>query len=61
MKIRNVRLEKAKILPRGEPLRIDRIANLCGYSSLSSFSNFLRAETGLSPPLGGSGARGDYA
>lgn len=47
--IRNVRLEKAKILIRGEPLRIDRIANLCGYSSLSSFSNFIRAETGLPP------------
>ena len=27
----------------------DRIAGLCGYSSLASFSNFIRAETGLSP------------
>ena len=47
--IRNVRLEKAKILLKEERLRIDRIAGMCGYKSLSSFSNFIRAETGQSP------------
>ena len=47
--IRNVRLETAKKLLRGERLRLDRVADLCGYKSLPSFSNFFRAETGRSP------------
>ena len=47
--IRNVRLETAKKLLRGERLRLDRVADLCGYKSLPSFSNFFRAETGQSP------------
>lgn len=47
--IRTVRLETAKKLLRGERLRLDRVADLCGYKSLPSFSNFFRAETGQSP------------
>ena len=47
--IRQVRLETAKRLLRNPRLRMDFIANSCGYGSSSAFSIFFRAETGQSP------------
>ncbi len=47
--IRRVRLEAAKELLKNGTADISFIANRCGYRSLSAFSMFFRAETGLSP------------
>ena len=47
--IRRVRLARAKVLLSDNTLAIDYVARRCGYSHVSSFSNFFRAETGQSP------------
>ena len=47
--IRRVRLEAAKELLKEGTADISAIASRCGYSSLSAFSMFFRAETGKSP------------
>ena len=47
--IRAVRLAKAKELLSGPPLKLDAVANFCGYKSAAAFSIFFKAETGLSP------------
>lgn len=47
--IRAVRLAKAKMLLAGPPMKLEALANFCGYKSAVAFSIFFKAETGLSP------------
>ena len=47
--IREVRLEKAKAMLKSGEMRLDAIANACGYNSTAVFSAFFKAETNLSP------------
>ena len=47
--IRDVRLEKAMTLLSTSRMRIDAVANACGYKSTAVFSAFFKSETGLSP------------
>ena len=47
--IRAIRLDKAKELLSGPPLKLEAIANFCGYKSAVAFSLFFKAETGKSP------------
>ena len=47
--IRGVRLARAKELLSGPPLKLEAVANFCGYKSAVAFSIFFKAETGLSP------------
>lgn len=46
--IRAVRLEKANLLLQTD-LKLDAIANFCGYKSAAAFSVFYKAETGRTP------------
>ena len=46
--IRAVRLEKANLLLQTD-LKLDAIANFCGYKSEAAFSVFYKAETGRTP------------
>ena len=50
--IRAVRLEKANQLLRQTNLKLDAIANFCGYKSAAAFSVFYKAETGRTPREG---------
>ena len=47
--IRDVRLEKAKALLSSSHMRLDAVANACGYKSTAVFSAFFKSETGRSP------------
>ena len=47
--IRAVRLAQAKELLSGPPLKLEAVANFCGYKSAVAFSIFFKAETGVSP------------
>ena len=47
--IREVRLEKAKVLLSVGHTRLDAVANACGYKSSAVFSAFFKSETGFSP------------
>ena len=47
--IREVRLEKAKALLASSHMRLDIVANACGYKSTAVFSAFFKSETGHSP------------
>ena len=47
--IRSVRLAKAKELLSGPPMKLDALANFCGYRSAVAFSIFFKAETGVTP------------
>ena len=47
--IRGIRLAKAKELLVGPPMKLDAIANFCGYKSAVAFSIFFKAETGVTP------------
>ena len=47
--IRAARLDKAKELLSGPPMKLDALANFCGYKSAVAFSIFFKAETGVSP------------
>ena len=47
--IRSVRLAKAKELLSGPPMKLDAIANFCGYRSAVAFSIFFKSETGVTP------------
>ena len=47
--IRAVRLDKAKELLAGPPMKLDALANFCGYRSAIAFSIFFKAETGVTP------------
>ena len=47
--IRGVRLAKAKELLSGPPLKLEAVANFCGYKSAVAFSIFFKAETGITP------------
>lgn len=47
--IRGIRLAKAKELLAGPPMKLDAIANFCGYRSAVAFSIFFKAETGVTP------------
>lgn len=47
--IRDVRLEKAMTLLSTSRMRIDSVANACGYKSTAVFSAFFKSETGLPP------------
>lgn len=47
--IRAVRLTKAKDLLSGPPMKLEAVANFCGYKSAVAFSIFFKAETGQTP------------
>ena len=47
--IRGVRLAKAKELLSGPPMKLEAVANFCGYKSAVAFSIFFKAETGQTP------------
>ena len=47
--IRAVRLAKAKELLAGPPMKLEAVANFCGYGSAVAFSIFFKAETGQTP------------
>ena len=47
--IRGVRLAKAKELLAGPPMKLEAVANFCGYKSAVAFSIFFKAETGVTP------------
>ncbi len=47
--IRRVRLETAQRLLRNPALRMEYVADRCGYGSPSAFATFFHAETGMSP------------
>ena len=47
--IRAIRLAKATELLSGPPLKLEAVANFCGYKSAVAFSLFFKAETGKSP------------
>ena len=47
--IRGIRLAKAKELLAGPPMKLEAVANFCGYRSAVAFSIFFKAETGCSP------------
>ena len=47
--IRGIRLAKAKELLSGPPMKLEAIANFCGYRSAVAFSIFFKAETGVTP------------
>ena len=47
--ILDYRFELAKTLLRGSNLPIGEVATRCGFTSLGSFSRFIRRGTGLSP------------
>ena len=47
--IRGIRLAKAKELLSGPPMKLEAIANFCGYKSAVAFSIFFKAETGVTP------------
>ena len=47
--IRTVRLARAMELLSGPPLKLEAVANFCGYRSAVAFSLFFKAETGLTP------------
>ena len=49
--IRGVRLTKAKELLAGPPLKLEAVANFCGYKSAVAFSIFFKAETGVTPTV----------
>lgn len=49
--IHAVRLQKAKELLSGPPMKLDAIANFCGYKSAIAFSLFFKSQTGQSPTL----------
>lgn len=47
--VRAVRLARAKDLLSGPPLKLEALANFCGYRSAAAFSIFFKAETGETP------------
>lgn len=47
--IHDVRLEKIRQMLNDEELPISRISSLFGYKTISSFSNFFRLKTGITP------------
>jgi AraC-like DNA-binding protein len=47
--IREVRLEKAKSMLMDDSIRLDVVANACGYESTPVFAAFFKTETGHSP------------
>ena len=49
--IRGIRLAKAKDLLSGPPLKLEAVANFCGYKSAVAFSSFFKAETGRPPSV----------
>lgn len=49
--IRSIRLAKAKDLLSGPPLKLEAVANFCGYKSAVAFSSFFKAETGRPPSV----------
>ena len=56
--IRAVRLAKANQLLQQTNLKLDAIANFCGYRSAAAFSVFYKAETGRTPRKGSRPADG---
>lgn len=44
--IRAVRLEKAQQLLQQPQMKLDAVANFCGYKSAAAFSVFYKTETG---------------
>ena len=49
--IRGMRLAKAKELLAGPPMKLEAVANFCGYRSAVAFSIFFKAETGVTPTV----------
>ena len=49
--IHEVRLERTRHLLATQDLKLDAIANFCGYRSAGGFVNFYRSQTGH-PPRG---------
>ena len=47
--IRGARLAKAKELLSGPPMKLEAVANFCGYRSAVAFSIFFKTETGVTP------------
>ena len=47
--IRAIRLTKAKDLLSGPPMKLEAVANFCGYKSAVAFSIFFKAEAGQTP------------
>ena len=47
--IRGMRLTKAKELLAGSPMKLEAVANFCGYKSAVAFSIFFKAEAGQTP------------
>ena len=50
--IQAVRLDRARTLLSTTDMKLDAIANFCGYRSAAAFSNFYRAQTGHPPRRG---------
>ena len=49
--IRAARLAKAKEILSGPPMKLEAVANFCGYKSAVALSIFFKAETGVTPTV----------